>query len=196
MSRRRILSFVSTIAVVSIGILSYAIVFAPDTSGASSTVPAAAVAAPASPEARHAVETVAGADGSPLVSDAIKRIEHVFTPADPELPSFYSVPEKSGGACLVTSSGVLTSCSLGSFPGTVTIMDDSEADDIPAFVFGQVTEKVVDVTVNFEGRSEDASVGNGFYLFRLSSAAMSDESVTSVVLHLADGTEETILTAG
>lgn len=143
----------------------------------------------------RAVDSVLRTWASPLAPDAAGRIEQVFTPADAALPSFFRVPAKTGGACLVTSSGVITGCSRANVPGTLTVMDDSEADGIPAFVFGQASSEVVAVVVEFDGNRKEAEIRDGFYLFQLPSPSIDDASVTAVTFKLANGTTRTIRTS-
>jgi hypothetical protein len=196
--RRRLFSILALGAAVATGITVYAAI---SDASAPTAAPRSTVTPPPPsipPEARRAVELASGVPGSPVTPDAVQFISHIYTPANRQLPSFFGVPTRDGGACLVTSTGVVAGCSRGVLnrhsPGTLTIADDSEADMKPPFVYGQAAGLVVGVDVEIGGKQYPAAVRNRFYLLELPSLALSNEDVTAVTFRLADGASKTVKT--
>lgn len=139
---------------------------------------------------RQTVRSSVGVPRSPLAPDAADHVRNLFTPADPELPAFFTVPTKDGGSCIVTSNLNIGSCLSTrepSVPGTISISDDFEGDERPPLVYGQLRPSVKSVEVTVAGRAYAAGLAPGFYLFELPDASMQIRDVASVTFTLDNG---------
>jgi hypothetical protein len=140
---------------------------------------------------RKQVLGMAAAPGSPLSADAADRMRPLFTPAEPGLPSFFAVPTRAGGTCVLSTDGVLAACSEPGTPanasGTFTAVDDVEGAGRPALVYGQTSPAVVSVSVRIDGRAYRALLADRFYLFELPDTSLSVSRVDGVVFTLRDG---------
>ncbi len=176
---KRILSAVSTCAAVALGIA----VFAAVEPGGGSAADDAAI--PASVKA--VVEQAREAPHSPLLATAATQISKVDS--QPGGQTFYRVPTADGGSCLVTSTGLLSSCltNASRHPGTVTLTDDASDDDRPGIVFGQTIPGVTAVRVIVAGGSGSAELGDGVYSFALPTAETTLDDVKKVQFRLTDG---------
>lgn len=189
MTRNRIISTVVGTTALAIGIAAFAAVSGTDESQAAKLAPATQQAA-VSNSIRDAVKDSIDVPGSLLAPGAADAVQHLFTPADRDLPAFFTIPTKVGGKCIVTSSTVISSC-LGARgsrqPGTVTIADDSAADTRPPFVYGLILPTVKSVEVLLGTETKVADLGGGFYVLELDSSAATVDTVESVTFVLANG---------
>lgn len=177
---RRLLSLITTSAALALGIGAYAIVADADPTGA--------VDKPIPEDVREAVQQAATAPGSPLRTDAAASISTALDAAPGGL-TFFRAPTADGGSCLVTSSGIVSSCLTASVrhPGTVTLIDDSEADEQPAIVYGQIEPSVTGVSVVVAGKTMQAAIGGGMYTLTLPDARLNLDSVKQVNFTLTSG---------
>lgn len=137
---------------------------------------------------RAIVADSVGAPGSPIAPGAENSISHLYTPADPSLPGFFTVPTKDGERCIVTSDAVFGSCLQRDLPGTVTVRDDSTGDGVPPFVYGLVRPNVVAVSVSVKEVAEPpTTLKDGFYLLKLQSADSRVDDVDRVSFTLKNG---------
>ena len=130
-----------------------------------------------------------GRPASPLVASAGHQLEHLLTPADASLPSFFAAPTTDGGRCVATSDLVIASCltTRSRYPGTITVRDNSEADSEPPFVYGLVRPSVETIILSVAGSRYTTEPANSLYVFPLTDAALTVSDVTSVTYVLRGG---------
>lgn len=157
----------------------------------SAAPPIRIAAAPAEPsQALHDfVGRNVGRPASPLVASAGHQLEHLLTPADASLPSFFAAPTTDGGRCVATSDLVIASCltARSRYPGTITVRDNSEADSDPPFVYGLVRPSVEAIILSVAGSRYTTEPANGLYVFLLTDAAITVSDVASVTYVLRGG---------
>jgi hypothetical protein len=139
---------------------------------------------------RDTVVSSIGSPGSPLAPDAADHVQNLFTPDDPDLPAFFTVPTTAGGRCIVTSEPVIGSClsrGRAGVPGTVSMSDESTGDDLPPFVYGQLRSAVKTVEIDVAGTAYVAGLTDEFYLLKLPDPTMRVDDVRSVTFVLSDG---------
>lgn len=176
---RRVVSVVSTGAALALGIGLFAAVDANSGDAADGAAVPVAV--------KSVVRQSVGAPRSPLRADAASMISRVG--ATPGGQTFYRAPTDDGGSCLITPTGLLSSCLTSTVrdPGTVTLADDASNDDQPAIVFGQVTPEVTAVSVSVTGKLRSADLADGVYSLTLPGAETSLDDVKKVHFTLANG---------